>query len=329
MAAFDACMALPAFAQAQPSACRTTRRERRRGRCAARRLAGARLARPGGRAGPSTTRAGGVVSQGPYASMNLGTHVGDDPRRCQPTAPACRRPWSIHTGRPPCVFKPGAWHGRGCVDRLYPDNTEADACVATDAGVVCTIMVADCLPVLLHPHQWRRGGCCSRGLAGPGRARAGWVCWNQPCVRCLNDFKALALTNKAQAAIENVANNTESFETVARGTLAWLGPCIGPQAFEVGPEVRGRFALLAPIQRLLCSIAHQQGKWLADLAGWPVCACRPWASRAFMAMTAAQRGARSPSQPGSFPIGATRHCSAAAGVWPPASGAVEAGAAAA
>ncbi len=94
----------------------------------------------------------------------------------------------IHTRRPPCVFKPGAWHGVAALDCLSPDNIEADACVATEAGVVCTIMVADCLPVLLaHPAApwWvllMRAG-------GAWQARAGWVCWNQPCVRCLSDFR--------------------------------------------------------------------------------------------------------------------------------------------
>ena len=160
-------------------------------------------------------------------------------------------------------------HGTGvaALTASTPDNTEADACVATDAGVVCTIMVADCLPVLLAHTSGAVVGAAHagwRGLAGQGGVGV-----LESAMRALFErFQALALINKAQAAIENVANNAESFEAVARGTLAWLGPCIGPQAFEVGPEVREAFCAAGP-QYSACFVPSptQQGKWLADLAG--------------------------------------------------------------
>ena len=214
-----------------------------------------------------TTRAGGV-SQGPYASMNLGTHVGDDPQAVQTNRARLQAALGQSTPGARPVFLSQV-HGTGvaALTASTPDNTEADACVATEAGVVCTIMVADCLPVLLAHTSGAVVGAAHagwRGLAGQGGVGV-----LESAMRALFErFQALALTNKAQAAIENVANNTESFEAVARGTLAWLGPCIGPQAFEVGPEVREALCAAGP-QYSACFVPSptQQGKWLADLAG--------------------------------------------------------------
>ena len=214
-----------------------------------------------------TTRAGGV-STGPCASLNLGSHVGDDPSAVQANR---QRLQAVVQGATPgarAVFL-NQVHGTAVatINPATPDGTEADACVATQPGAVCTIMVADCLPVLLAHTSGAVVGAAHagwRGLAGQGGVGV-----LESAMRALFErFQALALTNKAQAAIENVANNTESFEAVARGTLAWLGPCIGPQAFEVGPEVREAFCAAGP-QYSACFVPSptQQGKWLADLAG--------------------------------------------------------------
>lgn len=214
-----------------------------------------------------TTRAGGV-SQGPYASMNLGTHVGDDPQAVQTNRARLQAALSQSTPGARPVFLSQV-HGTGvaALTASTPDNTQADACVATDAGVVCTIMVADCLPVLLAHTSGAVVGAAHAGWRGlAGHSGVGVL---ESAMRALfEQFQALALTNKAQAAIENVANEAESFEAVARGTLAWLGPCIGPQAFEVGPEVREAFCAAGP-QYSACFVPSptQQGKWLADLAG--------------------------------------------------------------
>lgn len=214
-----------------------------------------------------TTRAGGV-SQGPYASMNLGTHVGDDPQAVQTNRARLQAALGQSTPGARPVFLSQV-HGTGvaALTASTPDNTEADACVATDAGVVCTIMVADCLPVLLAHTSGAVVGAAHAGWRGlAGQSGVGVL---ESAMRALFErFQTLALTSKAQAAIENVANNAESFETVARGTLAWLGPCIGPQAFEVGPEVREAFCAAGP-QYSACFVPSptQQGKWLADLAG--------------------------------------------------------------
>ncbi|HEY1225838.1 MAG TPA: peptidoglycan editing factor PgeF [Ramlibacter sp.] len=178
-----------------------------------------------------SARSGGV-STGPYASLNLGDHVRDDA--------ACvtenrRRFAQALQARP--VFLSQV-HGTGVVrlDASTPDGTQADACWTTERGIACTVMVADCLPVLLADAQGRVVGaahCGWRGLAG-GVLEALWA----------------AMRPQLGGAPHEV--------------LAWLGPCIGPEAFEVGPEVREAFtahdAAAASAFR-----AREGGKFLADL----------------------------------------------------------------
>lgn len=181
--------------------------------------------------GACSVRTGGV-STGPHASLNLGNHVQDDP--------ACvdenRRRFSQALQTRPVFLS--QVHGTGVVrlDASTTDGTQADACWTTERGVACTVMVADCLPVLIADAQGRVVGaahCGWRGLAG-GVLEALWS----------------AMRSQLGGAPSDV--------------LAWLGPCIGPEAFEVGPEVRDAF------------IAHDAGasssfralgggKFLADL----------------------------------------------------------------
>lgn len=203
-----------------------------------------------------TTRAGGV-SQGPYASMNLGTHVGDDPQAVQTNRARLQAALGQSTPGARPVFLSQV-HGTGvaALTASTPDNTQADACVATDAGVVCTIMVADCLPVLLAHGSGAVVGAAHagwRGLAGKGGVGVLEAVFER--------FKALALSDKALAAIKNEANGM-----LAAHTMAWLGPCIGPTAFEVGAEVREAFCSHHPAA-LACFVPLGQGKFLADLAG--------------------------------------------------------------
>lgn len=203
-----------------------------------------------------TTRAGGV-SSGPYASMNLGSHVGDAPAAVQANR---QRLQAVVQGATPgarAVFL-NQVHGTlvADIDLATPDGTEADACVATQPGAVCTIMVADCLPVLLAHGSGAMVGAAHagwRGLAGTDGMGVLEAVFEQ--------FKALAPADKARVAIKN-----ESTETIAAHTVAWLGPCIGPTAFEVGAEVREAFCLHHPAAHG-CFVPQGQGKFLADLAG--------------------------------------------------------------
>ncbi|MGE5331525.1 MAG: peptidoglycan editing factor PgeF [Nitrospirota bacterium] len=197
-----------------------------------------------------TTRASGC-SRAPFDSMNLGDHVGDDPQAVQ--ANRQRLQAALRGVRP--VFLQQV-HGTQVVD-LHPglaDGAVADACVSTTPGLACTIMVADCLPLLLTNRQGTVVAAAHagwRGLAGEG---------GQGVIETVfKTFSAQTLSHQAQAATQSIASG------VASQTLAWLGPCIGPQAFEVGPEVRDAFCAhdAAAAQHFS---EHAPGKFLANLA---------------------------------------------------------------
>lgn len=190
-----------------------------------------------------TTRAGGI-SQPPYDSLNLGDHVGDDP-----VAVAANRRTLAQAlqARPVFLSQVHRWN-TVALDAATPDATEADACLTTQSGVACTIMVADCLPVLF----------CDEGGTVVAAAHAGWRGLAGDVSSGIGVLEA-ALEQFWDAAGRGRAQGAAS-------TLAWLGPCIGPAAFEVGSEVKAAFeahdtraaALFTP---------HGPGKWLADLPG--------------------------------------------------------------
>lgn len=188
-----------------------------------------------------TTRRGGV-SVRPYEGLNLGDHVGDDPA----AVASNRRLLAQETGARPVFLQ--QVHGSS-VTQLGPataDGIRADGCVATHAGLACTIMVADCLPVLLAD---------SGGSAVAG-AHAGWRGLAGPDGDGVIESTAWALWSAMDAAPAAAAGRT----------IAWLGPCIGPLAFEVGDEVRQAFVAHQGTAAAMF-VPHRQGKWLADLQG--------------------------------------------------------------
>ncbi len=217
-----------------------------------------------------TARTGGV-SQGPYASMNLGSHVGDDPQAVQANRARLQALLAQRTpGARPVFLSQVHGSAVAALSQSTSDGTEADACVATDSGVVCTIMVADCLPVLL---AHRSGAVVAAAHAGwRGLAGRGGVGVLETAVRAVFEQNtALALNQQAQAAPKNVENDGPGIAAVAADALAWLGPCIGPDAFEVGAEVREAFCDQAPqydtrYANCFAPSPTQPGKWLADLA---------------------------------------------------------------
>ena len=177
----------------------------------------------------STTRAGGC-SRAPYGSFNLGDHVGD-----RPVAVARNRDLlcdALGLAQAP------AWlsqvHGTEVAGPAQPPGVAADARYADCSGVVCAVLTADCLPLLLCSDDGQEVAavhCGWRGLVGGivGRALA-------------------------------------HFRAPAAEISAWLGPAIGPSAFEVGAEVREAF-LSAAGGSGECFIAGRGDRWLADLAG--------------------------------------------------------------
>ncbi len=180
-----------------------------------------------------TTREGGV-SKAPYDSLNLGDHVGDDPAAVAENRDRLR---AALAARPVFMKQVHGWRVAQLREET-PDGIEADACFATGAGVACTIMVADCLPVLIAAADGSVVGAAHagwRGLLGEGGRGALEALWAQ----------LMAHGADADAAV-------------------WLGPCIGPRAFEVGPEVKAAFeAVDASTSRHFTP--HAPGKGLADL----------------------------------------------------------------
>ena len=187
-----------------------------------------------------TTRAGGV-SEGPWASMNLGGHVGD-----APAAVAVNRARLAEAiGAQPVFLQQVHGTQTVVVDGTDPhDLPRADACIATLPGRACTVMVADCLPVLLTDRAGRQVAAAHAGWRGLADGVLESV---------LERFSALAGAAGRPPAID---------------LIAWLGPCIGPEAFEVGDEVRATFvARQAAAAECFRPVAGSPGKWWADLAG--------------------------------------------------------------
>lgn len=174
-----------------------------------------------------TTRDDGV-SGGAYASLNLGDHVGDDAQHVARNRAIFER----EIGARPVYLKQVHGTAGVAVDGNTEDGVEADGCWTSVRAVACTIMVADCLPVLFATGDGSRVGA----------AHAGW--------------RGLA------AGV--VESTVRAMEVPPSSLLAWLGPCIGPEAFEVGDEVKAAFE-----QHGAAASDHfepfRPGKWLADL----------------------------------------------------------------
>jgi YfiH family protein len=178
----------------------------------------------------STLRAGGV-SVDPFASLNLAAHVGDRPGAVSANRLLLRE--AAHLPAEPLWLE--QVHGTHVI--RHPGESvvvRADASVAFEPGRVCAVMTADCLPVVLT----------DRGGARVGVAHAGW--------RGLLD-------GVVEATI--AALGTSSAELVA-----WLGPAIGPHAFEVGDEVRSAFAARNPAAGE-CFLPGERNRYQADLYG--------------------------------------------------------------
>jgi polyphenol oxidase len=189
-------------------------------------------------------RAGGV-SAAPYDALNLGDHVGDDAA----AVAANRAVYAQALGAKPVYLK--QVHGWDVVqlDARTADGTAADACITLQKNVACTIMVADCLPVLF---------CNSSGTL-VGAAHAGWrgLCGSGGAgvlEQIFKRFEHLASIEPARGATKSIANDI----------LVWLGPCIGPSAFEVGAEVREAF-VAHDAQAALHFKPLSECKFLADL----------------------------------------------------------------
>lgn len=184
-----------------------------------------------------TTRLGGF-SGAPWDSLNLGDHVTDDPAAVQANrdlleqglqriAPATAPLWLKQVHGLRVVTPPAEPTQR----RVW--IPEADAAITTLTGVPITVMTADCLPVFF----------CDCAGTRVAVAHAGW--------RGLCD-------GVLEATVAEFAQPAE--------VLAWMGPAIGPQAFEVGGEVRDEFIARDPAAaEAFRPVDGKPGHWLGDL----------------------------------------------------------------
>jgi len=177
-----------------------------------------------------TLRTGGV-SRPPFESLNLAAHVGDDPQAVAENRARVRR--ALELPREPVWLT--QVHGIEVVTLAGSSDAHAptaDAAITREAGEVCAIGIADCLPVLF----------AARTGSVVGAAHAGW-------------------RGLAGGVLEATVR---ALETEPRELLAWLGPAIGPEHFEVGPEVRAAFLERDP-RAERAFVPNSRGRWQCDL----------------------------------------------------------------
>jgi len=174
----------------------------------------------------TTLRTGGV-SQGRYASLNPATHVGDDSDLVQQNRRIIREMLDL----PAEPIWLDQIHSNRAVKAVKTVSIQqADASYTDEAGVVCAVMTADCLPLL----------ACSTDGTQVAAIHAGW-----------------------RGLLAGVIGNTVA-AMQQWNLLVWLGPAIGPDCFEVGAEVRDAF--LDKSSAFNSAFKKQNNdKWLADI----------------------------------------------------------------
>jgi polyphenol oxidase len=177
-----------------------------------------------------TLRDGGV-SAAPYATLNVGVHVGDAPAAVAENRRRVRAALNLPS-EPVWIEQV---HGTGVCDldrAASSERLEADAVVTTQAGRVCVVQVADCLPILL----------ATRDGSMVGAAHAGW-------------------RGLAAGILEAVVRR---FSVPARDIIAWIGPGIGQSCFEVGAEVRAAFEAHDSVAKSAFT-PNSRGRYQCDL----------------------------------------------------------------
>ncbi len=179
-----------------------------------------------------STRLGGA-SIAPFGSLNLGDHVKDD------VSHVAYNRGLLEQSLPNKPLWLQQVHSTVVVDeQLALTNPKADACFTMQANQVCTVMTADCLPVLF----------CNKAGTQVAAAHAGW-----------------------RGLLDGILENTlATFTDDAADILIWLGPAIGPDTFEVGQEVQEAFCseqleARPAFKKQQLNSGQSQNKWLADL----------------------------------------------------------------
>ena len=175
-----------------------------------------------------TTRLGGC-STAPFAGLNLALHVGDDPAAVALNRDKVQEKLGLqHT---PCWLDQK--HGNRVV-RIDedPSKLSADASITRTPGLVCVVMVADCVPLLL----------CDRGGTEVAAIHAGW--------------------RGLETGV--IGATLDAFTAVPSDIIAWLGPSIGLSAYQIGADLRRRFVVADP--GTASAFDRQGPSWYMDLA---------------------------------------------------------------
>jgi len=190
-----------------------------------------------------TTRQGGV-SQPPWDELNLGLFSGDDVNSVQKN-----RELVAHDMGVPALYLRQVHGTQGvAIDIDTSPTTQADVAWTTQSGIACAMMAADCLPILVcHP--------TAKWVAA---AHAGW--------------RGLA-GKEGHGVVETLGHAAKAQGLKTEDCLVWLGPCIGPTAFEVGPDVvqafEPYFKSLASSSRILPAVAEVSGlPWPSSTETW-------------------------------------------------------------
>ena len=214
------------------------------------------------------TRRPGGVSEGPFRSLNLGDHVGDEPNRV------------LHNRQhlQAVMSSPAVWlkqvHGTRVVDLSEPAprqasqlGQEGEGAIQADASIgqgpvsqragasSCLVMTADCLPILVARPLTRQFGAIHAGWRG----------------------LAAGVIETTLMAIQSRGGITQP--QADDDWWIWLGPCIGPESFEVGDEVRKAFVSLTPDAASAFAPSISSGpssKWLADLQHLAILRIEEW-----------------------------------------------------
>ncbi|OQQ01849.1 multi-copper polyphenol oxidoreductase [Vibrio splendidus] len=173
-------------------------------------------------------------STGAYQGLNLGTHVGDDASLVENNRARLKQ----HANMPAAPVWLNQTHSTDVVTVLHPtaDILDADGAFTTAKGVVCSAMTADCLPVILTDTKGTQVAAVHagwRGLAG-------------------------GILENAVAKFSNLGSENK--------IIAWLGPAIGKQAFEVGEDVLEAFVSFDSQAKLAFEAKSEPGKWLANMS---------------------------------------------------------------
>jgi hypothetical protein len=162
--------------------------------------------------------------------LNLALHVGDDATRVAQNRKLLRQ--QLNLPAEPCWIN--QTHGTHTVILEQDETRDADAAVTRVPGTIAVVMTADCLPILL----------CNRDGSEVGAVHAGW--------------------RGLQAGV--IQSALATMKSPSQQLIAWIGPGISQDCFEVGDEVRAAF--IDSVQDAqACFSAHGEGHWLCDLGG--------------------------------------------------------------